>query len=649
MNNQLIEDYRSVFRIRNFENKILDLFSQNRLTGTTHTCLGQEATPVALMDYIQEQDSVFGSHRCHGYFIAYAKTYKPLLAEIMGKKSGMCKGRGGSQHICYKNFTTNGVQGGIVPNATGIAYAEKCKGTNGISVAILGDGTLGQGVVYESMNLASILKVPVLYIIEDNGYAMTTPSSYAIAGGDIKKRIEGFGIRVSEIESNDTCELRPFFREAVGFVRFEQKPMCCVVHTYRLGPHSKGDDFRDPEELNLHRKKDPIVLMEQKLDADTCKQIRDEEIANLDATVKELEKDEVEGLEALMDLTVVSPSSKASILNEEGIRCVSSINEGIREELTNNKLSLILGEDIRDPYGGAFKATKGLTAEFSDRVINTPISEAGMIGLGVGMAMHGLHPIIEMMFGDFLSLGFDQLLNHGGKYNWMYAGQVNVPMLVRAPMGGKRGYGATHSQSLEKFMVGIPGVDVLAISPVHNPKALLKNIFTFIDKPTILIEEKALYGQRLLVNKNGMIGSFYVKQEEKAYPMITLTMDEDDEADVAILTYGGMTEDAMEAAEKLMMENEILAKIVLFTRLSPVDYDAVVEIIGNTKAIVTVEAGTKEAGWGSEMISSLSERLENCKYARCATPDFPIPCNKPLEDAMIPGSNTIYSTIKKLL
>lgn len=648
--NQLLEDYRQLFRIRNFEKTILDLFSQNKLTGTTHTCIGEEANPVALMDYLQEQDSVFGSHRCHGYFIAYAKTPRPLLAEIMGKKSGMCKGRGGSQHICYKNFTTNGVQGGIVPNATGIAYAEKCKGTNGIAVAILGDGTLGQGVVYESMNMAAIFGAPVLYIIEDNCYAMTTPSDYAIAGYDIKKRIEGFGIRVSEIESNDTTELRPFFKEAVEYVRGEKKPMCCVIHTYRLGPHSKGDDFRDPEELELHRKKDPLVILELKLNADDCKKIREEEIANLNATIAELENDAVEGVEALKEFSIDNPVSNNSILNEEvGVRCIESINAGIREELASNSLSLIMGEDIRDPYGGAFKATKGLTADFSDRILNTPISEAGMIGMGVGMAMHGLHPIVEMMFGDFLSLGFDQLLNHGGKYHWMYAGQINVPMLVRAPMGGKRGYGATHSQSLEKFMVGIPGVDVLAISPLHSPKALLKNIFANMDKPTVLIEEKALYGQRLLVCKDGKVDDFYVEQDNTAYPLITLTMDPDEEPDVAILTYGGMTKDAMEAAEKLMMENEVLAKIVIFTRLSPIDFDSVVEAVGEAKSIITVEAGTREAGWGAEVISSLSERLENRKYARCATVDLPIPCNKQLEEAMIPAAKMIYTTIKKTI
>lgn len=648
--NQLIEDYRQLFRIRNFEKTILDLFSQNKLTGTTHTCIGEEANPVALMDYLQEQDSVFGSHRCHGYFIAYAKTAKPLLAEIMGKKSGMCKGRGGSQHVCYKNFTTNGVQGGIVPNATGIAYAEKCKGTNGIAVAILGDGTLGQGVVYESMNMAAIFGAPVLYIVEDNCYAMTTPSNYAIAGYDIKKRIEGFGVKVSEIESNDTTELRPFFKEAVDYVRSEKKPMCCVIHTYRLGPHSKGDDFRDPEELELHWKKDPLALIEKKLDAETCQKIREEEISNLNATIKELENDEVEGVEALKEYSVANPSSDICILNEDDtIRCINSINEGLREELSNNNMSLILGEDIRDPYGGAFKATKGLTADFSDRILNTPISEAGMIGMGIGMAMHGLHPVVEMMFGDFLSLGFDQLLNHGGKYNWMYANQVNVPMLVRAPMGGKRGYGATHSQSLEKFMVGIPGIDVLAVSPIHSPKALLKNIFTHIDKPTILIEEKALYGQRLLVCKDGKMDDFYVSQENTAYPLISLTMDPDEDADVAILTYGGMTRDVIAVARKLMMENEILAKIIVFTRLSPIDYTSVIDMIGNTRTIVTVEAGTKEAGWGAEVISSLSERLENCKFARCATPDLPIPCNKPLEETMIPGDKSIYTTIKKIL
>ena len=645
--NKIQEDYRLVFRIRNFEKKILELFSQNKLTGTTHTCIGQEATPVALMDYIAEKDSIFGSHRSHGYFISYAKTYKPLLAEIMGKATGMCRGRGGSQHVCYQNYTTNGVQGGIVPNATGIALAEKYKNSGGIAVAILGDGTLGQGVVYESMNMAAIFDAPVLYIIEDNAYAMTTPSSYAVAG-NMAKRIEGFGLKVAEIESNDTTALREYFKMAVDYVRSETKPMCCIVHTYRLGPHSKGDDFRDVEELNTHWKNDPLLLLEKKLDSSICQKIREEEMALLEKTIAEIENDVIEGKEAICPDYHSGIRRADSVLNfRENIRCISAINESLKAVLTNDDRSVILGEDIRDPYGGPFKATKDLTTLYPDRIINTPISEAGMIGIGIGMAMHGLHPIVEMMFGDFLSLGFDQILNHAGKYNWMYAGQINVPLVIRAPMGGKRGYGATHSQSLEKFMVGIPGIDVIAPSIIHDPIAIFANVYEGIDRPTIVIEDKALYGQRLLISKDGKIGDFFVEEEKAAFPLISLMLDTDETADVAVLTYGGLVKDAMEAAEKLMMEDEILVKIIVFTRISPVDYSSLIDRIGDVEKIVTVEGGTERVGWGAEIISAISERTSNKKFKRIASVNLPVPCNKSLEEQMIPGTEMIVRTIKK--
>ena len=639
------KDYRSVFRIRNFEKKILDLFSQNKLTGTTHTCQGQEATPVALMDYIKEEDSIFGSHRCHGYFISYAGETKPLLAEIMGRTGGMCKGRGGSQHVCYKNFTTNGVQGGIVPNATGIALAEKYKKTGGIAVVILGDGTLGQGVVYESMNMASLFSAPILYVIEDNGYAMTTPSCYAIQG-NLKSRFEGFGVHYDEICSNDTEVLRPFFEDAVNYVRNEGRPMCAVIRTYRLGPHSKSDDTRPAEEIEKHKSNDPLLILENKVEPAVAKRIREEEIVALDAIVADCEQMPVEGSDVLSDSIDYKKSFDSILNHSDSTRCISAINEGLKEFLINDSKCLLLGEDIRDPYGGAFKATKGLTDQFSDRILNTPISEPAMIGISVGMAMHGLHPIVEMMFGDFISLGFDQLLNHAGKYNWMYDGQVTIPMIVRAPMGGKRGYGATHSQSLEKFLVGIPGIDVIALSPLHDPVVLYRNLRTNITKPTVIIEDKALYGQRLLEVHDGMYEGFYVNETNEAYPIISLTMDTSETPDVAIITYGGLTKEAISVAEKLMMEEEILAKVIIISKLNEIDFDKLVEIVGNTKKIVVAEAGTHAAGWGAEIVASLSERLESRKYIRIAAPNLPIPCNKVLEDIMIPDANIIYRTIK---
>ena len=206
--------YEKMYKIRRFEENLLQLFSENKLKGTTHTSIGQEAVAVAVMENLTESDFVFSNHRCHGHFIAYSDNIEILLSEIMGKENGMCKGRGGSQHICYKHFFSNGVQGGIVPDATGIAYASKIKSNSDVTVVFIGDGTLGQGVVYESFNMASLYRIPILYIIEDNGYAMTTKRTEGVAGS-IKDRAMAFGIDTSEIETNDVELLYDELKKAV--------------------------------------------------------------------------------------------------------------------------------------------------------------------------------------------------------------------------------------------------------------------------------------------------------------------------------------------------------------------------------------------------------------------------------------------------
>lgn len=645
----LLEDYRLIYRIRKFETTVLELFSQNKLTGTTHTCIGQEATPVALAANLEEQDCIFSNHRCHGYFISYAKDYRALMAEIMGKVTGVCRGRGGSQHLCYKNFYSNGVQGGIVPNATGIAFAEKQKRTNAVSVVTLGDGTLGQGVVYESMNMAAIYQLPILYLVEDNGYAMTTPSDYAVSGS-IVGRACGFGIKAMEITSNDTEELRAYFSEAVSYVRTTGKPICCAIHTYRLGPHSKGDDPRDPAEVEEHKKYDPLTLLEQKLSEDECVAIREEEDSLMEKVLRDCERDETEDTFEVSPERNATESENCTALNEaRSEKGVTAINNALREQLQNDGNCFLFGEDICDPYGGAFKATKGLSTDYPNQVINTPISEAGMIGMAVGMAMRGMHPIIEMMFGDFLSMGFDQLLNHAGKYHWMYAEQVTVPMLIRAPMGGRRGYGATHSQCLEKYFIGIPGIDVIALSPLHAPTVIMRRIFQQMERPVLLIEDKAMYGQRLLTYQNGRIGHFAVQESASQFPIVSLTMDEDDVPTAAIITYGAMTMIAMAVAERLMMENEILAKVVVLTKIAPVDYNELAEAIGGAEFIVTMEEGTKRAGVGAEIVAALVEKGEGRRYLRIAAPDCPIPCNKVLEIEMLPSVTRAYEQIKEMV
>jgi TPP-dependent pyruvate/acetoin dehydrogenase alpha subunit len=256
--------YERMLLIRRFEERILDEFSKGQLFGTTHTCIGQEADAVGIFSVVDSNDIVFSNHRCHGHFISYGGDMRRLAAELMGKASGLCGGRGGSQHICWRDFYSSGVQGGIVPCAAGMALAEKAKGSGQIVLTFLGDGTLGQGVVYESLNLASLWKLPLLFVLENNRYAQTTPIHLALAGS-ISARFEAFGIECTELESTDVLEVRHHAAEAIDRVRQEARPGALVIHTYRLCAHSKRDDTRDPEEVEKFSCLDPLLVHGRRL------------------------------------------------------------------------------------------------------------------------------------------------------------------------------------------------------------------------------------------------------------------------------------------------------------------------------------------------------------------------------------------------
>ena len=371
--------YKTVIKIRAFEELILDLFSQNKLSGTTHTYIGEEATAVALMNYVGDKDFVFSNHRCHGHYLAYGGPEKLLLAEIMSKKDGLCEGRGGSQHIHYKNFVTNGIQGGIVPNAVGVALSNKLKGNDSNTIVFLGDGTLGQGVVYEALNIASVYNIPVVFVVEDNQYAMSTRRDSIIAG-NIKKRFEGFELCTFEIKSTDVDELDKFFNDVFAYINETRKPVCAIVHNYRLGAHSKGDDTRDPAEIAEYKKKDPIKLIQNKIGLEKVKETYDHFRKCFNLYVAEQEREP--NIQILVPEQEIK-ETQMSFLPSETIRYIDSIRTAFEERLQEDKNVIFMGEDIRDPYGGAFKATKGLSNSYDKQILNMPISEACMVGMSV--------------------------------------------------------------------------------------------------------------------------------------------------------------------------------------------------------------------------------------------------------------------------
>lgn len=252
--------YHAMVRIRRFEETVLENFSKGVFFGTTHTYLGQEADAVGVLCNLLPGDVVFSNHRSHGHFLAYGGELRALYAELMGKSSGVCGGRGGSQHLQWRNFYSNGVQGGIVPIATGIALAEKYKQSGAITVAFLGDGTLGEGVVYEALNMASLWRAPILYVVENNAIAQTTPAEQAIAG-EIGARFTAFGIPFQQLHTSDVLEIQQISQKLLKEVRHQSQPHALILHTYRFGPHSKGDDTRPANQVDrLWQERDPLKI-----------------------------------------------------------------------------------------------------------------------------------------------------------------------------------------------------------------------------------------------------------------------------------------------------------------------------------------------------------------------------------------------------
>ena len=325
------------------------------------------------------------------------------------------------------------------------------------------------------------------------------------------------------------------------------------------------------------------------------------------------------------------------------------LNEGLQHAMEIDERVYLLGEDILDPYGGAFKVTRGLSTRFPQRVLTTPISEAAVVGLATGMAMRGLRPVVEIMFGDFVTLIADQLINHASKFRWMYNEQVRVPVVVRTPMGGRRGYGPTHSQSLEKLFLGVPGLRVIAPNTLADPAALLEAAIRQDEGPILFVEHKLLYTCSMLEIGKADLVDLRVEKIGEDYPTFVLRFEEATQPQLTIATYGYNFELARAAALKLAYEYELFSEIVLFSQLSPFEISPLVDSVRRTKHLLTVEEGSQTLGWGAEIIAGTAGLIPDFKSARAAALDLPIANSKTLEDVILPSPDKIVQMAVDLI
>lgn len=645
--------------IRSVEERLLSLFSEGKLFGTTHTCIGQEACAVGVVGALDlERDIIFSTHRCHGHFLMYADDPDALIAEIMGRATGVSGGRGGSQHLCYRNFFSNGVQGGIVPVATGVALAEKRKKSGAVTVCFLGDGTLGQGVIYEAFNLASLWQAPILYVLEHNRYAQSTPTQLTTAG-DVAARAEAFGIRTDRRAAEDPAALMSHMRSVVDRVRSGEGPFFQVLDTYRFAAHSKGDDDRDIEEVHYHRSKDPLARLSSDVGLDRSAELVATAAARVDAAVAAAEAAPHAAVDAASDEHEFETRGRAQggaavwahAAAEPRELVVQRLNRAVHETMAAHDDVLFIGEDILDPYGGAFKVSRGLSTKYGNRVLGTPISEAAIVGLSCGFGMRGFRPIAEIMFADFLTLGADQILNHLTKFRWMYNGQVETPVVIRTPVGGRRGYGPTHSQCIEKMFLGVPGLVVVAISLRHDPGELLRRAVLDDPRPVLFLEQKILYAKQLAAQPpEGYVFVLPPGEENELYPTGSW-QPADVVPDVTIVTYGAMTEVVEKAMAVCFEEDEVMAEYLVPAQIAPLRIEPIVESVRRTGRLIVAEEGTMPWGFGAEVLARVSEALaENPpRSARVGAHHLPIPCARPAEEAVLPDVHRVVEAVRRVM
>ena len=649
---KFFEEFKYAYTIRKVEEFFLQMFKLGKISGTVHTCVGQEFSGVFAAKYSTNSDFVVSNHRGHGHYLSFTKDIQGLIGELLGNPIGCSKGIGGSQHLYNKNFFSNGIQGGMLPIAAGLSLSKKLAGSNSVSIAFLGDGTLGEGILYETLNICSLWNIPVVFILEKNNISQSTSFDQNFCG-NIKNRINGFGIEYFETSIYDIDDLDNVFQKAFRYSREESKPVFIQVELGRLNSHSKGDDNRDLnvikslmeiDPLNLFIKDNILIIEEWDKEIDVLINSSLEQI-NKNPQKTKLVKN---GPDNIDDSYKIVPSK-----TDQSIRFNELIYLELNKILSNHEESILIGEDIENnnlynpnEYGGAFNVTRDLSNKFPGRVRNTPISEQAIVGIAIGSALGGNVSIVEIMFGDFITLVLDQLLQHVSKFTLMYGVNIEIPFIIRTPMGGFRGYGPTHSQSLEKHFLGIPGLTVVALNQLINPSIVFELIIKR-KQPVLLIENKTLYTKKLY--ENVISGySLFITTPDGFYPFANLKPSEGI-SNLTIVCYGGIVDEVLKAVNLLFIEEEILVDIFVVSELSNSYIPGLINSVTNTNKLCFVEEGSSYASFSSEVVTNLLDcNCNNYSLLRISN-DTIIPSSRELEEKILPNYLKIKNSIVKFL
>ena len=508
---QLREMYALMWRIRHFEETVLDLFNKGHIRGTAHLYIGMEAVAAGTRAAMGPDDFLASTHRGHGHSLAMGLDPKLMMAELLGRGDGYCKGKGGSMHVACLALGMLGadaVVGANAPITTGAALAARLKGEDRVGISFFGDGAASQGVVLEALNIAAVAKLPVVFICENNQWALSTSIQATLSVPDVATRAQGFGLPSVIVDGQDALAMHAAAQEAVTRARAGGGPTLIEAKTYRFHTHSAfaTKDPRAADEVAFWKSRDPIGILGAKLlDAGVLTAAEAEALRAHEAALAQEAADFAVASpypapeEALTDVFLPAetesysePGHPATDAGVRQINMVEALNEALHEEMERDPTVFVMGEDIGN-IGGLFGVTGGLLERFGEeRIREMPIAEPGYTGVGVGAAIAGAHPIVEIQVMDFLSLTMDQLANHAAKLRYMTGGQASVPMVLRGVVMTGIGLAAQHSQSLEAWVAHIPGLKVIMPSTPYDAKGLLKSAIRD-GNPVVCFEKRLLY------------------------------------------------------------------------------------------------------------------------------------------------------------
>jgi 2-oxoisovalerate dehydrogenase E1 component len=633
--------------IRAFEAKTLAFTQSNPpiVQGSVHLCAGQEIVPLGAVAALRHDDQILCTYRGHAWALASGLDPYAVMAEICQKADGINGGRGGSAYMMAPHtrfIGENSIVGASTTIACGIAMANLAAGSGRVAVVTIGDGAMNQGSVHEAMAFAAVRKLPVIFVVENNGWSELTATSDMFLLDRLAQRAKGYGIPSATINGTDPSVVRDSFALAAQRARAGEGPSLLECMVPRLWGHYNRDmeHYRSKENRAADEARDPLNLLRNRLVA--ASQMSDaaadaliaEQTAKVDAIATRVMASPAPDPATARDHVLsprAEPEAEAQPLATQELSYVQAVTAALRDILESDPRAIVYGEDV-GKAGGIFQATRYLQRDLgADRVFDTPIAENAILGSAVGAAIGGLKPIVEIMWADFIFVALDQLINQAANIRYITGGTTNVPMVVRTQQGVTPGSCAQHSQSIEAILTHIPGLKVALAATAGDAYAILRAAAADPD-PCVVIEARSLYqvkGDVTRTTGNESVGKARVRREG---------------SDIAIITWGVMVDPALAAAAALA-KTGIEAAVLDLRWLNPLDEGLLRRVVASAGGrMLVVHEAVRTCGFGAELLVRVQEMFGDelaIQGRRLTTPDVRMPSAPGLQTALLPNAESI--------